>query len=236
MKVLLIQDVDNLGYAGEVKDVANGYGRNFLLPQQLAVLATPGALKQAETIRKAAEKERAQKLEDAKAIVSQLEGLELLFERRAGETGRLYGSVTSNDIAEAIEEQTGIAIDKRKVALPEPIRELDEQEVTIKVMIDLSTTVKVEVLPLGGILERERLSEAEQEAMAEEAAAEAEEEEAAPTAEAEPEVAAVVVEAEEEAEAEPEAVVAEEEAEAEPEAAAEEAEEEAEEEESKEEG
>lgn len=161
MKVLLIQDVDNLGYAGDVKKVANGFGRNYLLPQGMAVLATPGAMKQAETIRKAAEKRRAQETEDARAIANQIANLELIFERRAGETGKLYGSVTSGDIAEAIKEKTEIDIDKRKVSLHEPIRNLGEQEVTVKLMIDVSTTVKVEVLPLGGILERERLSEAE---------------------------------------------------------------------------
>ncbi|RME98488.1 MAG: 50S ribosomal protein L9 [Chloroflexi bacterium] len=194
MQVLLIKDVDNLGYAGEVKKVANGFGRNYLIPQELAVLATPGALKQAETIRKAAEKQRARETEDAKAIVSQLEGVELLFERRAGETGKLYGSVTSADIAQAIAEKTGIELDKRKVAVPEPIRNLGKQDVLIKLMIDVSTTVSVEVLPLGGILERERLSEAEVQEI--EAAAEGEEApeavaEETPAVEAEAEAAAV---------------------------------------------
>lgn len=170
MKVLLIQDVDNLGYAGDIKKVANGFGRNYLLPQGMAVLATPGAMKQAETIRKAAEKHRAQEMEDAKAIANQIANLELVFERRAGETGKLYGSVTSGDIAEAIMEKTDIDIDKRKVSLPEPIRNLGEQQVIIKLMIDVSTEIKVEVLPLGGILERERMSEAE--AAAAEASAE----------------------------------------------------------------
>jgi large subunit ribosomal protein L9 len=161
MQVLLIKDVDNLGYAGDVKKVANGFGRNYLLPQQMAVLATPGAIKQAETIRKAAEKQRAQEMEDAQAIANQIVGIELLFERRAGDTGKLYGSVTSGDIADAIEEKTRIAIDKRKVALPEPIRNLGKQEVVVKLMIDLNTTINVEVLPLGGIMERERAAEAE---------------------------------------------------------------------------
>lgn len=183
MKVLLIQDVDNLGYAGDVKKVADGYGRNYLLPQQLAVLATPGALKQAETIRKAAEKRRAQETADAQAVANQLEGLKLFFERRAGETGKLYGSVTSGDIADAILAKTGIELDKRKVAVPEPIRTLGEQEVPIKLMIDVTTSITVEVVPLGGILERERLEAAELEAAAKAAEAEA-------GAEAEPEVAA----------------------------------------------
>jgi large subunit ribosomal protein L9 len=158
MKVLLIQDVDNLGYAGDVKSVANGFGRNYLLPQNLAVLATPGAMKQAETIRKTAETRRAKETEDARAIANQLIDLELIFERRAGETGKLYGSVTSGDIADAIMEKTEIEIDKRKVSLAEPVRNLGAQDVTIKLMIDVTTQIKVEVVPLGGMLERERLS------------------------------------------------------------------------------
>jgi large subunit ribosomal protein L9 len=161
MKVLLIQDVDNLGYAGDVKQVAKGYGRNYLIPQKMAVLATPGALKQAETIRKAAEKHRAQQMADAQAMANQFANLELVFERRAGETGRLYGSVTSTDIVEAIKALTEIEVDKRKVTLPEPIRMLGQQEVSIKLMVDVSATVKVMVLPEGGVLEKERLEEEE---------------------------------------------------------------------------
>lgn len=190
MKVLLLKDVDNLGYAGDVKNVANGFGRNYLIPQQLAVLATSGALKQAETIRKAAEKRRAQEKTDAEAIANQVGGLRLLFERRAGETGKLYGSVTSGDIADEILAKTGIEIDKRRVALPEPIRNLGEQEVTIKLMIDVSTTIDVEVLPLGGVLERERLAEAEAKVKEKE------------TAEAEAEPAAIEAPIEEEAKVE----------------------------------
>ncbi len=156
MKVLLLKDVDNLGYAGEVKKVADGYGRNYLMPQNLAVLATTGAVKQAEAIRKAAEKQRATEMEDARAIANQISGVELVFERRAGETGKLYGSVTSGDIAEAIQRKSGIEVDKRKVALPEPIRALGKQEVVVKLMIDVTATVQVEVVPEGTILERDR--------------------------------------------------------------------------------
>lgn len=174
MKVLLIQDVDNLGYAGDVKKVADGFGRNYLIPRNMAVLATDGALKQAETVRKAAEKRRAHEMADAQAMANQLTGVELLFERRAGETGKLYGSVTSADIADEIKAKTGLEVDKRKVALPEPIRQLGQQDVTIKLMIDVATTIKVHVLPEGGILERERLSKAEEERLLAEAAKKAE--------------------------------------------------------------
>jgi large subunit ribosomal protein L9 len=174
MKVLLIEDVDNLGYAGDVKKVADGYGRNYLLPRNMAVMATPGALKQAETIRRAGEKRRAQEKSDAQTIANQLVGLELFFERRAGETGKLYGSVTSADIAEAIKAKTGLDVDKRKVALPEPIRQLGPQNVLIKLMVEVTATVKVEVLPEGGIMERERLAAREAAKAAAEAAAKAE--------------------------------------------------------------
>ena len=212
MQVLLIQDVDNLGYAGDVKKVADGFGRNYLLPRNLAVLATPGALKQAETIRKAAEKRRAHEMADAQAMANQLAGLELLFERRAGETGKLYGSVTSGDIADAIKAKSGLEIDKRKVALPEPIRQLGDQEITIKLMIDVATTIKVHVLPEGGILERERLTKAEEAKLlaevgesVEEVGAEGETEEERPAkvagAEAEVEQPAEEVQTEAEAEA-----------------------------------
>jgi len=203
MKILLLKDVDNVGYAGDVKNVANGYGRNYLIPQQLAVLATPGALKQAETIRKTAEKRRAQEKADAEAIANQVGGLKLLFERRAGETGKLYGSVTSADITEAIQKKTGIDIDKRKVALPEPIRNLGDQQVTIKLMIDVATDISVEVVPLGGILERERLAEAVVDVEVEVEEVPADEAPPAPEAPAEEAIEAEP-ETEEEAESQPE--------------------------------
>ncbi len=151
MKVLLLQDVDNLGLAGDVAKVADGYGRNYLLPQQLAVLATPSALKQAKAIRKTGELRRAREKEDALAIVNQLKGAILVFERRAGERDKLYGSVTANDIAQAINDKFGLDIHKRKIVLPEPIRTLGEWEIPVKLMIEVSTTVKVVVINEGEI-------------------------------------------------------------------------------------
>ncbi len=185
MQVLLIKDVDNLGYAGDVKKVANGFGRNYLIPQKMAILATPGALKQAETVREIGERRRAQEMEDAKAIANQIKDLVLVFERRSGEMGKLYGSVTPKDIAEKIKEDLGINLDKRKIALAEPIRQLGMHNVTIKVVIDLSVDIKVEVLTEGGIVERAR-QEAKAKAAAAKAQAEAEaaEAEAKTTAEA----------------------------------------------------
>ncbi len=170
MKVLLIEDVDNLGYAGDIKKVADGFARNFLMPQRLAILATDGALKQASTIRNAAEKKRAREKNDAQAIANQLGKLSLTFERRSGETGKLYGSVTSGDIVQAIQKKSEILIDKRKVVLHEPIRQLGRHEITIKVMVDVGTKLNVEVLPEGGIADRERAA-AKAKRIADEAAA-----------------------------------------------------------------
>lgn len=149
MKVLLIEDVDNLGLAGEVTDVAPGYGRNYLLPQQLAILATPGAMKQAEAIRKAGELKRAQEKADAEAIANQIDGQLLVFERRAGDRGQLYGSVTASDIAEALSEKVDIEIDRRKINLPEPLRSLGEWDVTVRLMIEVSVTIHVAVIAEG---------------------------------------------------------------------------------------
>ncbi len=151
MKVLLLQDVDNLGLAGEVAKVANGYGRNYLLPQGLAMLATPGALRQAETIRQAGELQRAREKEDALAIANQINGAVLVFERRAGERDKLYGSVTATEISQALNDKFGLDIHKRKIALPEPIRTLGEWDLSIKLMIEVSAFVKVVVVNEGEV-------------------------------------------------------------------------------------
>lgn len=149
MKVLLLQDVDNLGLAGDVVKIAPGYGRNYLLPQKLAILATPGALKQAEAVRKAGELRRAREKADAEAIVNQIKDKVLVFERRAGERGQLYGSVTASDIAQKLSEQVEIEIDRRKINLPEPLRTLGEWDVSIRLMVEVSTTVRVIVIGEG---------------------------------------------------------------------------------------
>lgn len=155
MKVLLLQDVDNLGLAGSIVKVANGYGRNYLIPQQMAVLATVGAIKQAESVRKAGELRRAREKGEAEAIAGQIEGTLLVFHRRAGDQNKLYGSVTASEIAQAINEKFGFEIDKRKIALPEPIRVLGEWDVSIKLMIEVSASVHVVVIKEGQVYQPE---------------------------------------------------------------------------------
>jgi large subunit ribosomal protein L9 len=148
MKVLLLKDVYKLGRAGDVKKVADGYGRNFLLPQKLAMLATPGAVKQAEKIRQAALTERTRLNQEMGSVAEKLQALTLTFNARAGETGRLYGSITSGDIAAAIERETGIHIDRRHIA-HQPLRELGAFKVAVRLTVDLIPEINVVVKGLG---------------------------------------------------------------------------------------
>jgi large subunit ribosomal protein L9 len=149
MQVLLLQDVDNLGLAGEAVKVRPGYGRNYLLPQKMAVLATAGMMKQAEAIRKSGEIRRAQEKADAQAIINQIQDVILVFERRAGDRGQLYGSVTVVDIAEALSEKAQVEVDRRKIRLAEPLRSLGEYEITVRLMVEVEATIRAIVVNEG---------------------------------------------------------------------------------------
>ncbi len=149
MKVLLIQDVYNLGHAGDVKNVADGYGRNYLLPRGMAILATPSALKRAEQLKAAATEKRAREKSDIDALASVIGGSSFTFNVRAGEKGKLFGSITATQIADAISKKLGSEFDKRKVALREPIREVGTYTVPVRLSADASPTVTVIVQPEG---------------------------------------------------------------------------------------
>lgn len=178
MKVLLREDVDNLGYAGEIHDVADGYGRNYLLPRGLAVLATPGVLKQAAAWRERAAARRAEQRAVYEELTEKINGMHLVFYAKAGETGRLYGSVTMMDVAERLNEEIGADIDRRKFD-SQPLRELGEHRVTIHLDRDFHPQIIVHVHPEGD--DAEEVAEAEvsetevEEAEVEEAVAEVEE-------------------------------------------------------------
>lgn len=148
MKVLLLEDVYNLGRAGEVKKVANGYGRNFLLPQGLAVLATAGALKESERITEEANKKRSLLNEEMAVVAEKLTGLQLLFPAKAGETGKLYGSVTTQTLAEEITEKTGVDISKRQID-SQPLRLLGMHTIKVRLTIDLIPEVEVVIYREG---------------------------------------------------------------------------------------
>jgi large subunit ribosomal protein L9 len=143
MQVLLVQDVDRLGRAGEVKRVADGYARNYLFPQGMAVKATPGARKKAEQELQAAAKREAKTLSEAQALAQVLDGLSVSFQARAGEGDRLYGSITNVNIAEALSEQIGQEVDRRKIDLEEPIKELGTHAVTIRLAPEAEAKVTV---------------------------------------------------------------------------------------------
>jgi large subunit ribosomal protein L9 len=142
MKVLLLKDVYNLGRAGDVKKVADGYARNFLIPQKMAVLATAGALTHVERIQEAAAKQRQIMNEEMAELASKIEGLELNFLAKVGESGKLFGSITQQMIAEAISEKIGAEVDRHRVE-SQPLREEGEHIVKIRLTFDLIPEVKV---------------------------------------------------------------------------------------------
>jgi len=142
MKVLLLKDVYKLGHAGDVKKVADGYGRNYLIPQGLAVLATAGAIKQAQSIRTRADAQRKELNQTMSGLAEKLTGLVVGFPSRAGETGKLYGSITSQMIADAIAKKVGQEIDRRTLET-QPIHVLGEHKVTVRLTVDLNPEVKV---------------------------------------------------------------------------------------------
>jgi len=155
MKVLLVQDVDNLGLAGDVKEVANGYGRNYLIPNGLAVLATPGAFKQAGVHRRRAAERRERIAAEMTAMAEAISQTALAFKAKAGEKGRLYGSVTSAEIADKLAESIGHEVDRRKLVLEGSIKQLGTHKVSIRLGPDLMTTFNVVVEPLEPIAEEE---------------------------------------------------------------------------------
>ncbi len=143
MDVLLLKNVPGIGNAGQVKKVADGYARNYLLAQKLAVVANNGAVKQAEDIKQAAARRDAKTLAEAQELARQLGQVTLTFQAKAGEGDRLFGSITSSDIADALVREKNITIDKRKIELENPIKELGERNVAIKVHADVTAQVKV---------------------------------------------------------------------------------------------
>ena len=142
MKVLLLQDVYKLGHAGDVKKVADGYGRNYLIPQGFATLATTASIKQAETLRQNAAIARAKLNAELSGVAEKLSALTLTFAVRASETGKLYGSVTTAQLSEEIKRATGLDIERRNIA-SQPLRALGDFKVPVRLTSDLIPTVRV---------------------------------------------------------------------------------------------
>lgn len=143
MQVILTQDVPNVGKAGEVKNVSDGYGRNYLLARGLARVATEGQQKQAEQHQRSAIKRRQRELSDAQSIAERISGLTLTFQARTGEGTKLYGSITSADIAERLSQLLGQEFDRRKIHLEESLRQLGTHQVPVRLTADLVPEITV---------------------------------------------------------------------------------------------
>jgi large subunit ribosomal protein L9 len=145
MRVIFLQDVKGQGKKGEVKEVSEGYARNFLLPQGLVQIATAGAQKSQEQISAAADKRKEKEKQEAQALSAKLSEMTVVIKAKAGESGRLFGAITSKQIAEALEKQK-ITIDKRKIEMDEPIRTLGVTKVPFKIYPDVKGTISVQVV------------------------------------------------------------------------------------------
>jgi large subunit ribosomal protein L9 len=144
MQIILQEDIDKLGHRGDVVTVKPGYARNFLLPRKLAVEASAGNLKAIEKIRASLARKTATEVEAAQKHAAALNGIELQFSRKTGENDHLFGSVTSGDIADALESK-GFKVDKRQIHIAEPIKALGDFPVTVKIFRDIIAQVKVQV-------------------------------------------------------------------------------------------
>lgn len=147
IKVLLTKDVDNLGKAGEIRRVAQGYARNFLFPRDLAMLPTEGAVRHVEILKRAAGKRNAKLTADAQALSARIGAAGLAFKAKVGEQGRLYGSITSQDIADQLAEKLGVEIDRRKIELAEPLKQVGEHKVLVQLHGEVKATVTVQITP-----------------------------------------------------------------------------------------
>ena len=145
MKVIFLEDVPRVAQAGEIKEVADGYGRNFLIPRKLAVLATPSTTNSVEIQRSIEARVQARTESEMRELANQLEGREIILKAKVGAQDRLYGSITSADIASEL-ESAGLVIDKKKIELAEPVRQLGSYEATIKLAKDIVPKVKVTVI------------------------------------------------------------------------------------------
>ena len=149
MKVVFLEDVEGVAQGGEVKDVKNGFARNYLLPKNLAAPATHNNLQRIEKLRRQANVDRVEKLEDMKSVAESINDTEIVMEMRAGANDRLYGSVTGTMIADSVTDKTGISVERRWVQLDNPIRETGEFDVSIRLHSDVSSNVRVIVHATG---------------------------------------------------------------------------------------
>ena len=149
MKVVLLKDVKNMGKRDDILTVSDGYARNFLFPQKLAAEATPGTLKEIERKRAAQDAREAELRAEAQAKAELLKNKVIMLQVKCGEKGRLYGSVTAQEVADALEQQHGIKADKRKIDIGDPIRETGIREISVWLHSGITTKMKLDVQPMA---------------------------------------------------------------------------------------
>jgi len=145
MRVIFLEDVPKVARAGEIKEVADGYGRNFLIPRKLALLASPESINAVGVKLKGQARREAQTEAEMVEVANQLDGKEISLEALSGSKDRLYGSITTADIADELEKAFGVAVDKRKIEIAEPIHELGSYEVEIRLAKDIAPKITVTV-------------------------------------------------------------------------------------------
>jgi large subunit ribosomal protein L9 len=146
VKVVLRDDVENVGRKGDLIEVTDGFARNYLVPRGLAIKATKGVVQQADAMRRNREARDAREREAAQALADRLTGHRIELRARAGEGGRLFGSVTSADVVDAVRAQTGVELDRRKTQLADPLKELGAVEIPVKLHADVEVTLTVDVV------------------------------------------------------------------------------------------
>ena len=145
MKVILKQDVPNVGDAGDIVDVADGFGNNYLMPRNLAMRASKGAVKDADAMRQARIKRQAKTMGEAEELKATLESRAVTISAKAGEDGTLYGSVGNSAVAAAIADQLGVKVDRRRVPMDKPFKNLGTHEVEVRIHPEVTATIRVEV-------------------------------------------------------------------------------------------
>ncbi len=176
MKIILKENIENLGKRGDVIDVADGYGRNYLIPRKLALQVTPSNMRMVEMEQKALRKKLEQEVQSFQSVIDQLNQTSLSFERKAGDKDMIFGSVSATDIKEALEKM-GMEVEKKKILLAEPIKRLGNYTIPIKVFHDERAEIKIEVKKEGAEEEEKKLPETEEETADEKAEVKAEEKE-----------------------------------------------------------
>ncbi len=146
MKIVLRDDVENVGRKGDLIEVTDGFARNYLVPRGLAMKATKGVVRQADAMRKSRDAREARDRDAAQALADQLTGRRIALRARAGEGGRLFGSITAADVVDAVREQTGVELDRRKTQLAEPLKELGAIDVPVKLHPDVDVILSIDVV------------------------------------------------------------------------------------------